>query len=391
MSLALAARAAIRGPGRESRGEVRVKRGFADAHWRARYQIISCWDLSQLYQMFRTTQYGLLIPMKALCHGYLMSALTSLSCASFGSINQNTMLPSRSRPPVFILDFDGTITTKDTIGVVAEIAIKFHKQRGQDLSKSWDEVVRQYAEDYASHVDSYLPSKQDRTSLQEEMNYQRSMQAVELRSFARVSQSGIFRDVSEEDWRAAGAKAVIEGHVVVRNGFKTFIDRIQTAGSSWDIVSVNFCAEFIRGVLMEELQQDWKTGPRILANAPDQEGILRGPMMADDENKAVLAASDAKLKTMKDVMRSRLVDGDTEVIYIGDSTTDIECLTEAGVTGIIMADDEESTLCKTFGRVGWETVNLEEGYKMRMPRSIGTARDFENILRSPLWESMAGR
>lgn len=42
------------------------------------------------------------------------------------------------------LDFDGTITVRDTIGDLAKAALRIQSDRGVDLDKEWDEVVQSY-------------------------------------------------------------------------------------------------------------------------------------------------------------------------------------------------------------------------------------------------------
>jgi len=224
--------------------------------------------------------------------------------------------------------------------------------------------------------------KEERRTLDEEITFQRNLKGVELRSFERVSNSGIFEGMSEREWENAGREAVRKGDVVARKGFNGFIELLEKSEILWDIVSVNFCDSFIRGVLLEVLGE-LGGNVRILANFPDDKGMLRGAKLEGDPDRRILATSDSKLLAMLDVLQPKDIVGESRAVYIGDSGTDIECLTEAGVLGIIMSDDGESSLMKTMRRVGWQVFHvgeIEDGKQ----ESLRWARDFDEIRQSPL-------
>src|ERR1700710_1834713 len=93
----------------------------------------------------------------------------------------------------------------------------------------------------------------------------------------------------------------------------------------WDIFSVNFSRAFIRGILVTIVSE--VEDVEVLANEPDESGILRGPMSEDGELWEAMATSDAKLSAMKYLLHS--LDAESRrrgAVYIGDSGTDIECL-----------------------------------------------------------------
>lgn len=54
-----------------------------------------------------------------------------------------TQINSHTIMSIF-LDFDGTITARDTIGDLAKAALRIRSARGVDLDKEWDEVVQSY-------------------------------------------------------------------------------------------------------------------------------------------------------------------------------------------------------------------------------------------------------
>ena len=292
-------------------------------------------------------------------------------------------------PRTFVLDFDGTIITQDTIGLLGGFGVEWQATRGVDMKGDWDNVVRAYRSDFEDHVEDYKPAKDDRRTLNQEIQYYRALREIEERSFRRVSQSGLFRGITPADWEGAGRDATEKGDVILRKGFKEFLGKLEQAKSPWGIVSVNFSGSFIRGVIGAS------AGPRnakveVLANELDEKGIVVGPRGISGR---VIATSDAKLASMKDLLKSwgdRTSLNTSRVVYIGDSETDIECLLEPGVVGIIMSEDGQSSLMQTMRRTGVHVFHVR-AYERDEPsgKSIYWARDFDEIHQSPLFMEVA--
>lgn len=281
----------------------------------------------------------------------------------------------------FILDFDGTITQKDTISTIANFAIAFQKATGKDFADLWKELSDTYIEEYSRFSRGHKPAEQDRKTLAEEVSYYRNLKSIELASFARVSKSGIFKEISDAQWRKGGRDAFQKGDVNVRKGFEDFVKQVGDSKAIWGVVSVNFSSQFIRGVL-EACLGAGAEEVEVLANHPDKDGILLGP-----NSGPVMATSDAKMVAMNELLqkwRSGSKTSFSKVVYIGDSGTDIECLTAEGVKGIVMSTDRESTLIDTLKRLGADLVHigsLQEG----MRSSVCWARDFEEVVTDPVF------
>lgn len=291
---------------------------------------------------------------------------------------------SPEAPPVlFVLDFDGTITTKDTIATVSSCGLEVQKSRGRDLTEALQDLVAKYSEDYAKHAAAYKPTKEERSTLDDEIAFLRSTREVELQSFGRVSASQLFQGIADEEWRECGKAAVAAGEVKIRPGFKDFIAAIHRLGGTWGVVSVNFSKQFIRGVVLAAGVD--AENVEIYANWPDDAGALRGP-----DGGPPIATSDAKLDTTMNLLeawesdpksRSRM----SRFVYIGDSGTDIECLAAEGAIGIAMTDNGEGSLMGTLRRVGVDVVHINT-YEDEMSgsRPVYFARNFEEIIESPL-------
>jgi thiamine phosphate phosphatase / amino-HMP aminohydrolase len=208
------------------------------------------------------------------------------------------------RPLHIVLDFDGTITTKDTIEPLVQSAIALRYpcipsfQLSQtSVAEAWNDCKSRYLVDLSAYYekDDYLlggdaavmgPDRLERV--------QRSLEAlwdVEWASVRRVGESGIFRGISEESLREKGSAAMVDdardgmdGEVVVRKGFREFVRWIeQREATEWGVVSVNWSHTWVRGVLDAALGGDREEhgagvdAVRIMANEIDSStGMIEG-------------------------------------------------------------------------------------------------------------------
>jgi len=280
----------------------------------------------------------------------------------------------------FILDFDGTITTKDTISTLLKFALSTQASKGQDLSTARDEIIARYSEDYSKHVKRYLPTKEARDTRAKEIEYYQSLKNVENRSFERVSRSGLLKGITENEWQEFGRNAVRKGEVVVREGFGDFVDKVERSGGIWGVVSLNFSSHFIRGVLASTGSETSTVS--VLANHPDENGDMFGPEIGEGEYRSVMATSDAKLASMKALLsswRNGPRSLSCKVVYIGDSGTDIECLSDEGTIGIAMAEDGKNELTEILQRVRIDVKHIDS-YRSDRASAVYWARNFKEIL-----------
>ncbi|KAF4622720.1 hypothetical protein G7Y89_g14306 [Cudoniella acicularis] len=295
-------------------------------------------------------------------------------------------------PPkrAFILDFDGTITVKDTISFLFQIGLSKQASLGVDKTEVHEAIISKYSEDFFGHLENYRLVKEDRRTLHEEVDYYRSLKEVEVRSFERVSDSGLFGGIKEDEWRSYGGDAIKNGEVSVREGFADFCRHVKNTNSVWGIVSVNFSREFIRGVV--DASGSKENQLEILANVSNEKGVLRGPAISSWAlSEQIIATCDAKLAAMKcllDIWKEKAFFGkncpETLVpVYIGDSGTDIECLADESVVGIVMAENGLNSLVDIAGRIGM--AKHVRDFRETDTRRIYWARDFTEILRSPLF------
>jgi hypothetical protein len=243
-----------------------------------------------------------------------------------------------------------------------------------------------YQIDSQWHNTSYLPRKLYRNTLKREIEYQRDLKNIELRSFRRISSSGIFRGIELLDWNDFGTRAVQDGLVKTRKGFDEFaqkIAEIDPESLCWGVVSANFSRDFISGVLRAmNLRKMY-----VLANIARPDGILEGFEPHYDTPKELITTSDIKLAAMHKMLRywrgREGADLKTPV-YIGDSGTDIECLMDPETIGVVMSEDGEGSLMEILQRVGVRILPIAEFEDMDKT-SVLWARNFTEIVNSPLF------
>ena len=248
------------------------------------------------------------------------------------------MATSKSREAMLMFDFDGTITVKDTIGVLAAGAIDWQRtKRGREYSATWDAVVQAYLDDLKRFQASYDPPEYQRKSLAREMQYLNAVKPVEHASLARVAESLVFEGLEERDLMDIGVAARKSERVTVRNGFADLLNMARERGWPVGILSVNWSSSFIRGVL-RDLDPDRTI--RIYANEIAADGKIQGPQTYEDRGRGPLVDAAGKLDFCKD--------GD--YIYFGDSATDLACLVEH--KGVVICDDPStSSLMATLSRL----------------------------------------
>ncbi|KAI0187309.1 HAD-like domain-containing protein [Xylaria flabelliformis] len=314
------------------------------------------------------------------------------------------------------LDFDGTITTEDTVAHLANFALHFQSkhqphdpsstpastpindgplveaatQEGDkgDLSSRWDEVVHAYVSDYKSHASSYTPCESDRRCVEDEIAFQRSQKHVETKSLGRINECALFRGISRDAFREAGRELVSDGTVRLRPGFAGFVRAALAKGWRVNVVSVNWSAAFIQGAcgFAEDEVRVFANEVREGDGAVLGPGVLAGDglLVVDERNDEPprsrnLTNSRDKRDAVREVMRKHDAD-DKPFFYFGDSTTDMECLLEA-TRGVVIADDESSTLINTLRRIGKRVPHVRDA---GANDELVWASNFEEVMKSTL-------
>lgn len=278
-----------------------------------------------------------------------------------GQARQTAAWPT---PPnmLLVFDFDGTVTQKDTIAVLASSAVELQRERhGAELAATWDQVVQAYADDYADFVAKYMPADDQRLSLRDELPYLAQLRGIEEASLERVGGSGLFAGMRPEDLFAMGIDAVRDESVRLRHGFADLMKLAVEKEWRTAVVSVNWSRAFIQGVVHP-------FEPEVIANEVTFEGHIRGPGVVGSP----LTVSPQKFKAFQQLITRPL----EKVVYFGDSATDLECLLLR--SGVILAAEESSALMKTLRRLNIHAPRS----RLRGKSSLCWAADFDEVIQS---------
>jgi hypothetical protein len=128
---------------------------------------------------------------------------------------------------------------------------------------------------------------------------------------------------------------------------------------------VNWSRAFIEGVLLPHQL-------RVVANEPHADGSIEGPEFLGGR----MTNGHEKRAALDHVV----TDKGSRVVYFGDSTTDMECLLQGG---IVISNDEGSSLMRTLRRVGEAVPHVGE---REAGETLMWARDFREVLESGVLE-----
>ncbi|KAL8420220.1 hypothetical protein RB594_003124 [Gaeumannomyces avenae] len=318
-----------------------------------------------------------------------------------------------------VLDFDGTITAKDTIACLGAFAVSRQQQSQQQQQQqqqhhyddhgghpttttttttttehhqdsaststsrqaTWDWIVSSYAADHARHAAAFEPAEADRRTVAAERAFLASLRAVDGASAARVARSRLFVGCTDAHLFEAGRDAVrasAGAAAAFRPGFAAFLRDAAGGGggggATVSVLSVNWSAAFIRGVVS---MCDGPGGDgaaavvsEVISNDIMADGSIGGPPVRGPEGEggggdrhAALTTSADKLRVFLDRRDSRGARGARTTVYFGDSTTDLECLLEASA-GVVMADEGgaegSSALLRCLSRLGFHVPHVSE-------------------------------
>lgn len=269
-----------------------------------------------------------------------------------------------------VLDFDGTITVKDTINELAQSAIRIHNERGRDFSGAWAEIVELYVKSCAEFKAEYPVAEGSRVDLEAERKYLADLRVVEVASARRIEASGLFDGISPQCLLAAGKAAIREGRVALQEGLPELLSAAEARGWPVYVLSVNWSKSFIRGVLHQ-----FDDRLRVVSNEVHDGGRISCP-----DTQTFLATAGDKLVGLRAILRDV---GDGPVVYFGDSTTDMECLLLS--SGVVVSSSDDSSLLKTLSRVGVAVPHVGDA---TTTNKLAWARDFSEVLRAGTLSSL---
>ncbi|KAJ2615734.1 hypothetical protein H4S08_001092 [Coemansia sp. RSA 1365] len=260
------------------------------------------------------------------------------------------------RALVLALDFDQTLTTTDTLHLVASTARQKHPER---LGFQW--FTDKYMEDYDTFKNKWNPiitkhteEKSVSTALLDQ--YLEAQRAVEEASLARLSQHAILAGTSRQEFADGGRSVQFQPDAAkVINHFLRFPE------CHICVVSVNWSEDFIRGALEANGVKVSNRLP-IYCNNPEFDhktglstNVIHPRLVAARDKTEVIA----KVKN-KIALQHR---AEPIVVYIGDSLTDLPSLLLADAGFLVGQSDSVCKWCRLLG-IEFDSPRPTEGNKV---------------------------
>ncbi|KAI5358497.1 Putative HAD superfamily protein [Septoria linicola] len=251
------------------------------------------------------------------------------------------------RPTRLVLDYDGTLTVKDTMAVLGTLP-------KQPTKLSWDEIVEAYLKDYEKYQNEKFPwQNYDAT---EYSAWLASRDWAEQNSARRVQDSGYFKGVTQSDIRSAVQQALQNDTLQLRPGWTDLFQacipspsNAESPSSSIEILSVNWSSTAIRLALEAGAQAQSTPNPALLSyitkTLPIHANEIRPSGFLIRPNGGDIRTNIDKLAHFRSSSSS-----DMFTVYIGDSSTDFDCLCAADL-GIWIYDVSEDEYEKVSEKV----------------------------------------
>ncbi|KAK6205650.1 HAD-like domain-containing protein [Scheffersomyces amazonensis] len=253
------------------------------------------------------------------------------------------------RPDLIITDWDETVTSEDTIKLVAQVPY----DNNDNLEPKFQYFTDIYLASYKKYVAEFYQQYGNRDSLDKEILFQRGMKQVELSSVTALANHKIFANLSENQFARQAS------NIKLRPGFVDCFRSIQKLNIPIVILSINWTSILIKQALRDAgLDCDYAN---FLVNEFefDDNHITTGNWV---ETPSIRTALD-KLELTK-----QLIANSTNSVYLGDSSTDLLSLLHVD-TGIIIPD---TSLAKSIQNYAFAKDKLY----------LGTWHDLHNLLTS---------
>ena len=347
-----------------------------------------------------------LCPMPAvLVHA--CAATICLLCIYIHAVQDNDINTMKiPRPIHLLLDWDGTLTRKDTLSLVGSIA--YHANPDRSLPQ-WSTFVDGYMNDYTEHANRYEPITSARTILDQERQWLASLAPIENKSVLRVESSGIFKRVKASHVDHIAASSVQSEDLQLRSHWDLlFHTLLSNPSNKISILSVNWSARFIRQSLLcasssitsleDETLNSYIRTMDIEANEISNLEHIDGSdgRLSKDSSTGIRTSADKLLrlplrcqrKLGKPISNTEPVEQEEAiVVYVGDSATDLEALLAADV-GICIRDDpmgsSQKELSDTLQRIGVNIRHVDEGIdvKQKTNNAVYWTHGFDQVIKA---------
>ncbi|KAK6459770.1 HAD-like domain-containing protein [Scheffersomyces xylosifermentans] len=254
-----------------------------------------------------------------------------MSSSNFSS----KIFKSSWKPSLVVADWDETITLNDTIGIVAETAYIAKR----NFSPSFDHFSRIYMDAYSRYLSDFKKKSGERNSIAQEELFQQGMKSVEMTSIDAITKAGLFTGLTEENFKDQASK------VQIRPNFIEFVGKCKELAIPIVILSINWTSILIKETLVQHGINLDSSDIRIIVNEFEFEEDGKGHKVTSGSwrNDVSVRTAIDKLDFLKSLKASY-----KEILYVGDSTTDLLAMLESNV-GVVMSGGSVLKVLDTLG------------------------------------------
>ena len=296
-----------------------------------------------------------------------------------------------SRARYLITDFDGTCTATDTTPIVPHLAARASPTPSAVLGRFGqleDLYLSMLGKCRADFMDGGPPSQQqlgrfDRPGLEAALA---AMDAVSDAVTDRVSESGILAGIEEGEVAPAlaewtGAPQPPIRPPALRDGCTETLAAAAADGWRLGVLTLNWCAPLVHAYLplLRAAQA------HVWSNSIDAAGVISSEVNGAAAKRAVIArlvreSRQAEPRGGQEAPADRGAAPPPQVVYIGDSATDLLAMLEADV-GILVGNSESTRhIARRFG-VRLEPLPLEGDARLPAEGVVWEAGSWEEIRR----------
>lgn len=239
-------------------------------------------------------------------------------------------------PQLFITDWDETITTKDTIRLVAEAAYIAKP----DFQLPFEHFINIYGDAYNKYKTQFSKKYSERDTVEKEILFQKGLHDVEMTSINEMAKQKLFADVTKDNLKAQARKVVLRPH------FIDFLKKCISQEVPVVILSINWTKIIIEAVLAAHGVKENRFLKIVVNELEFREDVCTGNF---DQGVSVRTGID-KLSKVKEISERS-----DYTCYIGDSSTDLLALLQCDLA-IVMKDSSVISLlhklnvpCKYLG------------------------------------------
>lgn len=251
---------------------------------------------------------------------------------------------------ILFIDWDETITSHDTLSLIAPPDEKHKGPPFAEYGKAYVEDLKQHEKEWQYLAES--SKKNDKITIprkecnlgkgwEEQWAYQESLDEVELASQKRIEEGGLFLDANPTE---------LENRAIDNVQFRKGWPKVHHFVSNWQyhIISVGWSARFIAAAL-KKVNGNRFMPTSICANEIEMDestGLGTGRLTKSYDAKMLeersfrpgeggIRTGQHKVREMRRIIQTYPSDLNLITIYVGDSTTDLGSLLEANLGLII--------------------------------------------------------